>query len=45
MFFDACAAIDQGGCGDTGYGYGVIGLAWEGAYTSNGTYMSQGDNS
>jgi hypothetical protein len=43
MFFDACAAIDQGGCGGTGCGCG--GLAWERAYTSNDKYMCQGDTS
>jgi hypothetical protein len=41
MLFDACVAIDQGGCGGTGYGYGD--LAWERAYMSN--YMCRRDNS
>jgi hypothetical protein len=35
--FDACAAVDKGGCGGTGCGCG--GLAWERAYTSNDKYM------
>jgi hypothetical protein len=43
MFFDACAAIDQRGCGGTGCGCG--GLAWERAYISNDKYMCWGDNS
>jgi hypothetical protein len=43
MLFDACAAIDQGGCGGIGCGCG--GLAWERAYTSNDKYMCWGDNS
>jgi hypothetical protein len=33
IFFDACAAIDKGGCGGIGCGCG--GLAWERAYMSN----------
>jgi hypothetical protein len=43
MFFDACAAIDKGGCGGIGYGYG--GLAWERAHTSNEKYMYRRDKS
>jgi hypothetical protein len=43
MLFDACAAIDQGGCGCIGCGCG--GLGWERAYTSNDKYMCRGDNS
>jgi hypothetical protein len=43
MLFDAYAAIDQGGCGGIGCGYG--GLAWERAYTSNDKCMWWGDNS
>jgi hypothetical protein len=43
MFFDACAAIDKGGCGGTGCGCGD--LALERAYTSNDKCMCQGDNS
>jgi hypothetical protein len=38
VFFDACAAIDQGGCGGTGC------LAWERDYMSNDKHMCQGDN-
>jgi hypothetical protein len=33
MLFDACAAIDKGGCG--GVGWGCVGLAWERAYPSS----------
>jgi hypothetical protein len=36
LLFDECVAIDQGGCGGTGYRCG--GLAWERAYTSNGEF-------
>jgi hypothetical protein len=43
MFFDTCAAIDQGGHGGIGCGYG--GLAWERAYMSNDKYMWKKDNS
>jgi hypothetical protein len=43
MLFDACVAIDKGGCGGTSCGCG--GLAWERAYMSNEKYMCQGDNS
>jgi hypothetical protein len=37
LLFDACAAIDRGGCGGTGCGCG--GLARERAYTSNDKCM------
>jgi hypothetical protein len=43
MFFDACVAIDQGGCGGIGYGCG--GLASERAYMSNDKYMCKRVNS
>jgi hypothetical protein len=43
MFFDACAAIDKGGYGGTGWV--CEGLTWEGAYMSNDKYMHWGDNS
>jgi hypothetical protein len=43
MFFDAYAAIDQGGCGGIDYGCG--GLAWEKAYMSNDKYMCRRENS
>jgi hypothetical protein len=43
LFFDACAAIDQGGCGGIGYGCG--GLARERAYMSNDKYICRKDNS
>jgi hypothetical protein len=37
QFFDACVAIDQGGCGGIGCGCG--GLTWERAYMLNDKYM------
>jgi hypothetical protein len=43
MFFDACAAIDQGRCGGIDCGCG--GLTWERTYLSNNKYMCWGDNS
>jgi hypothetical protein len=43
MFFDICAAIDQGGYGGIGCGCG--GLAWKKAYMSNDKYMCRRDNS
>jgi hypothetical protein len=43
MLFDACVAIDKGGCEATGCGCG--GLAKERAYTSYEKYMCWGDNS
>jgi hypothetical protein len=43
MFFDACVAIDHGGCGGTGCGSG--GQAWERAYSANDKYMCRRDNS
>jgi hypothetical protein len=45
MFFEACVAIDQGGCGGIGCGCGCVGLAWERAYMSNDKYMCKGDTS
>jgi hypothetical protein len=41
MLFDACVAIDKGGCEGTG----CEGLARERAYISNDKYKCQGDNS
>jgi hypothetical protein len=38
MLFDACVAIDQGGCGGISRGWG---LTWERAYTSDDKYMCQ----
>jgi hypothetical protein len=43
MFFDACVAIDKGGCRVIGCGCG--GPAWEKDYASNNKYMCWGDNS
>jgi hypothetical protein len=43
MLFNACAAIDQGGYGGKGCGYGD--LTWERAYASNDKYICRGDNS
>jgi hypothetical protein len=43
MPFDACTAIDTGGCGGKGCGCGD--LAWERAYMSNDKYMCRGDSS
>jgi hypothetical protein len=37
VLFDACVAIDQGGCGGIGCGCG--GLAWERACTYNDKYI------
>jgi hypothetical protein len=49
MIFDACVAIDQGGCGDIEYDcvvdYGCGGLTWNRACSSNEKYMCRGDNS
>jgi hypothetical protein len=42
VFFDACVAIDKGGCGGVGCDRG--GLAWERAYMSKDKYTCWGGN-